>query len=157
MGSFSELEGQLDATLMRFAIVAGRFNDTVTKPLLEGAKSALTIHGADFETVPVVWVPGAFEVPLVARRLASSGKYDAVICLGAVVRGGTPHFEYVAGQCAAGVMRAGLDADVPVLFGVHTTDTLDQALERAGSGAGNKGFEAAISAIEMVDVLRRLP
>ena len=157
MGSFSELEGQLDATLMRFAIVAGRFNDTVTKPLLEGAKSALTIHGADFETVPVVWVPGAFEVPLVARRLASSGKYDAVICLGAVVRGGTPHFEYVAGQCAAGVMRAGLDANVPVLFGVLTTDNLDQALERAGSGAGNKGFEAAISAIEMVDVLRRLP
>ncbi len=157
MGSFSEFEGQLDATLMRFAIVAGRFNDTVTKPLLEGAKSALTTHGADFETVPVVWVPGAFEVPLVARRLASSGKYDAVICLGAVVRGGTPHFEYVAGQCAAGVMRAGLDADVPVLFGVLTTDNLDQALERAGSGAGNKGFEAAISAIEMVDVLRRLP
>lgn len=157
MGSFSEFEGQLDATLMRFAIVAGRFNDTVTKPLLEGAKSALTAHGADFEKVPVVWVPGAFEVPLVAKRLASSGKYDAVICLGAVVRGGTPHFEYVAGQCAAGVMRAGLDADVPVLFGVLTTDTLDQALERAGSGTGNKGFEAAISAIEMVDVLRRLP
>ena len=102
-------------------------------------------------------MPGAFEVPLVAKRLASSGKYDAVICLGAVVRGGTPHFEYVAGQCAAGVMRAGLDADVPVLFGVLTTDNLDQALERAGSGTGNKGFEAAISAIEMVDVLRRLP
>ena len=157
MGSFSEFEGQLDATGMRFAIVAGRFNDTVTKPLLEGARSALVAHGTDFETVPVVWVPGAFEVPLVAKRLASSGTYDAVICLGAVVRGGTPHFEYVAGQCAAGVMRAGLDANVPVLFGVLTTDNLDQALQRAGSGAGNKGFEAAISAIEMVDVLRRLP
>ncbi|MGH8985497.1 MAG: 6,7-dimethyl-8-ribityllumazine synthase [Acidimicrobiia bacterium] len=157
MGTYSQYEGRLDATGMRMAVVAGRFNDAVTKPLLEGALDGLREHGLDPADVPVVWVPGAYEIPLVAKRLAGSGDLDAVICLGAVIRGGTPHFDYVAGQCAAGVTRAALDTDVPVIFGVLTTDDVDQAMERAGGSEGNKGREAAVTAIEMVDLLRQLP
>lgn len=155
MGSYAEYEGSLDATGMRIAIVAGRFNDHVTKPLLEGATDAL--RGLGLATVPVHWVPGAFEIPLVAQRLARSGGFDAVICLGAVIRGDTPHFDFVAGECASGVARVALDTGVPCIFGVLTTDDLDQAMARAGGAEGNKGAEAARTAVEMVDLLRVLP
>lgn len=157
MGTYSQYEGRLDAAGMRLAVVAGRFNDAVTKLLLDGALDALRDHGLDPEDVRVVWVPGAFEIPLVAKRLAASGDVDAVICVGAVIRGGTPHFDYVAGECAAGVTRAALDTGVPVAFGVLTTDDLDQAQARSGGSEGNKGHEAAVTAIEMVDLLRQLP
>jgi 6,7-dimethyl-8-ribityllumazine synthase len=156
MGTYKELEGKLDASGMRLAIVAGRFNDDVTKLLLEGAVDALREHGLDPAMVPVVWVPGAFEIPMAAKRLVESGELDAVICLGAVIRGDTPHFEYVAGACASGVSRIALDTDVPIAFGVLTTDDRDQALARAGGAEGNKGAEAAATAVEMVDLLRQL-
>ena len=155
MGTYAEFEGALDATGMRIAIVAGRFNDHVTKPLLEGATEALRDLGLG--SVPVHWVPGAFEIPLVAQRLAGSGGFDAVICLGAVIRGDTPHFDFVAGECAAGVARVALDTGVPCIFGVLTTDDLSQAMARAGGAEGNKGAEAARTAVEMVDLLRMLP
>jgi len=157
VGRYTAYEGNLDATGMHLVVVAGRFNDAVTKPLLEGALDGLREYGLDPADVPVVWVPGAYEIPLVAQRLAGSGDVDAVICLGAVIRGGTPHFDYVAGQCAAGVSRVALDTGVPVIFGVLTTDDVDQAMERAGGSEGNKGREAALTAIEMVDLLRQLP
>jgi 6,7-dimethyl-8-ribityllumazine synthase len=157
VGRYTAYEGNLDATGMRMAIVAGRFNDAVTKPLLEGALDGLREHGLTSDDVPVVWVPGSYEIPLVAQRFAASGDVDAVICLGAVIRGDTPHFEYVAGQCAAGVTRVALDTGVPVIFGVQTTDDFDQAMARAGGTEGNKGREAALTAIEMVDLLRQLP
>jgi 6,7-dimethyl-8-ribityllumazine synthase len=156
MGTYAQYEGRLDATGIRVTIVAGRFNDTVTKPLLEGALDGLREHGLDPADVPVAWVPGAFEIPLVAKRVAESGQVDVVICLGAVIRGGTPHFDFVAGECAAGVTRAALDTGVPVIFGVLTTDDFDQAMDRAGGTEGNKGREAAVTAIEMVDLLRQL-
>lgn len=150
-------EGHLDASGLRIGIVASRFNELVTKQLLSGALDCLRRHGAQDDAVSVVWVPGAFEIPLVARRLAASGSVDAVVCLGAVIRGATPHFDYVAGQAAAGVARASLDAGIPVIFGVLTTDTIEQAIERAGTKAGNKGFDAAMAAVEMVNLLRQLP
>jgi 6,7-dimethyl-8-ribityllumazine synthase len=163
VGNYAEYEGALDATGMRIALVAGRFNDHVTKPLLDGALAVLGDLGAG--DVPVHWVPGAFEIPLVAQRLAASGSFDAVICLGAVIRGDTPHFDYVAGECARGVARVALDTGVPCIFGVLTTDDLDQALARCGGAAGHtggnppghKGEEAARTAVEMVDLLRKLP
>ncbi len=157
MGTYSHYEGNLDATGMRLAVVAGRFNDSVTKPLLDGAMEALRERGLDPGDVPVAWVPGAYEIPLVAKRLAASGEVDAVVCLGAVIRGGTPHFDFVAGECAAGVTRAALDTGVPVIFGVLTTDDVGQAMDRAGGPEGNKGYEAAVTAIEMVDLMRQLP
>jgi 6,7-dimethyl-8-ribityllumazine synthase len=156
MGEYTEYEGNLDAGGMRVAIVASRFNDDVTKLLLDGALHRLAGMGVDPESVPVVWVPGAFEIPLVAKRLAESGERDAVICLGAVIRGDTPHFDYVAGECAAGIRRVALDTGVPVTFGVLTTDDRDQAYARAGGAEGNKGAEAAATAVEMVDLLRQL-
>ena len=156
MGTYTEYEGKPDATGMRLAIVAGRFNDDVTKLLLHGARQALAEHGLDADSVPVVWVPGAFEIPLVAKQLAEAGELDAVICLGAVIRGDTPHFDFVAGQCASGISRVALDTGVPIAFGVLTTDDLDQALARAGGTEGNKGAEAAATAVEMVDLLRQL-
>lgn len=140
----------------RFAIVASRFNGRVTEALLEGAITALAEHGVPDDHVSVVRVPGAFEIPIATKRLAASGRFEAVIALGAVVRGGTPHFEYVAGECARGVARVALDEDVPVIFGVLTTDTDEQALERAGGREGNKGHEAAMAGLEMVTLLRRL-
>jgi len=152
MGQYTEHEGTLDATGMRIAIVASRFNDHVTKPLLDGALGALGELGLD--DVAVWWVPGAFEIPLAAQRLAAG--HDAVVCLGAVVRGDTPHFDYVAGECAAGVQRVALDSSTPVVFGVLTVDTLDQALERIGGAEGHKGEEAARTAVEMVSVLRQV-
>jgi len=157
VGEYAPPEGPLDASDMRVAIVAGRFNDQVTAPLLEGAQATLADHGLDPVDVPVVWVPGAFEIPLTAKRLAASGTVDAVICLGAVIRGDTAHFEYVAGPCAAGIAQAALDTGVPIAFGVLTTHDLTQALDRAGGAAGNKGGEAARTALEMVALLRALP
>jgi len=140
----------------RFAIVAARFNGEITDALLEGAVTTLAEHGVPDDHVSVVRVPGAYEIPITAKRLAASGRYEAIIALGAVVRGGTPHFEYVAGECARGVGRVALDEDVPVIFGVLTTDTDSQALDRAGGKEGNKGHEAAVAGLEMVTLLRRL-
>ena len=149
--------GNLNGTGLRIAIVCGRFNDFVTSRLLEGARDGLVRHGVDEGSITVAWAPGAFELPLVAQRLAASGEVDAVVCVGAVIRGATAHFEHVAGQCAAGLQRVQLDTGVPTVFGVLTTDTIEQAIERAGTKAGNKGFEAAMTAIEMADLLRQLP
>lgn len=140
----------------RFAIVAARFNAGVTEALLEGALTTLLEHGVPEDHVSVVRVPGAFEIPITTKRLAASGRYEAIIALGAVVRGGTPHFEYVAGECARGIARVALDEDVPVIFGVLTTDTEQQAMARAGGREGNKGHEAAVAGLEMVTLLRRL-
>ncbi len=149
--------GQRRGDGLRVAVVCSRFNDLITDRLLAGARDGLVRHGVDEASITVAWVPGAFEIPLAAARLAASGECDAVVCLGAVVRGATPHFDHVAGQCAAGIQRAQLDTGVPVVFGVLTTDTLEQALDRAGGKSGNKGFEAAAAAIEMADLLRQLP
>ena len=149
--------GKLNGAGLRVALVCGRFNDFIAERLLAGALDALERHGTDSQSVTVVWVPGAFELPLVARRLAESREFDAVVCLGAVIRGATGHYEQVAGQCAAGIARVGLDTGVPTVFGVLTTDTIEQAIERAGSKAGNKGADAAVTAIEMADLLRQLP
>ena len=157
MGEYAEPDETLDGRGVRVAIVAARFNDHVTKPLLEGALDRLEQCGIDRADVPVHWVPGAFEIPLVAHRLAGSGTVEAVICLGAVIRGDTAHFDYVAGPCAYGVARAALDTGVPVIFGVLTTEDLTQALDRAGGCEGNKGSEAATTAIEMARLLRTLP
>ena len=154
MGRYTEYEGALDATGMRIAIVAGRFNDHITTLLLDGALA--TLQKAGLDDLPVHWVPSAFEIPLVAQRLSASGSCDAVICLGAVIRGGTPHFDYVAGEAAAGLARVALDTGVPVVFGVLTTDDFDQAYARVGGAAGHKGEEAALAAIEMVTLLRQL-
>ena len=148
------IEGSLDAGGdRRFAVVVSRFNDLVTERLLEGALDALKRHGADLEEVTVAHCPGAVEIPLVAKKLAESGSYDAVICLGAVIRGATPHFEYVSSSVTSGTAQATLETGVPIIFGVITTDTVEQALERAGTKAGNKGSEAAVAAIEMVNLL----
>jgi 6,7-dimethyl-8-ribityllumazine synthase len=149
-------EGTLNGAGLRFGIVVSRFNEIVTQHLLEGAQDCLRRHGADDEALTLVRVPGAWEIPLVAQRLARSGEFDALICLGAVIRGATAHFDYVAGQAAAGVARASLDTTVPITFGILTTDTVDQALERAGLKAGNKGFDAALAAIEMANLSRAI-
>ena len=137
---------------LRLAIVASRFNYFIVEQLVAGAKDAMKRHDIDEEQQILVWVPGAFELPLLADQLAASGSYDAVIALGAVIRGGTPHFDYVAGECAGGLNRVALDRGIPVSFGVLTTDTIEQAIERAGTKAGNKGWEAALSALEMVSL-----
>jgi 6,7-dimethyl-8-ribityllumazine synthase len=152
-----DYQGQLRGDGLRVAIAAGRFNDFITERLLAGARDGLVRHGVDEASITVAWAPGAFELPLVAQRLASSGEYDAVICIGAVIRGATGHYEHVAGQCAAGIERVQLDTGVPVIFGVLTTENTEQAIERAGTKAGNKGFESAMTAIEMADLLRQLP
>ena len=157
MGEYAPAPEPVDTSDIRVAIVAGQFNGHVTGPLLDGARATLRDHGLDPDTVPVVWVPGAFEIPLTAKRLAASGTVDAVVCLGAVIRGDTAHFEYVAGPCAAGIAQATLDTGVPIAFGVLTTNDERQALDRAGGPAGNKGAEAAVTALEMVAVLRTLP
>ena len=151
-----KLIGKLQAQGMRVALVVGRFNDLITDRLLEGALDTLRRHGAKDEDLTVAWVPGAFEIPLMASRLAASGDYDAVLALGAVVRGATPHFDYVAAEVSKGVAQVSLETGVPVIFGVLTTDTLEQALERAGSKSGNKGAAAALAAVEMVDLLRQV-
>ena len=157
MGEYEPPSEAIDASGMRIAIVAGRFNRDVTAPLLEGALATLAAQGVEADAVPICWVPGAFELPLTAKRLAASGAVDAVICLGAVIKGDTAHFEYVAGPCAHGIAAAALETGVPIAFGVLTTNDEAQALARAGGAEGNKGAEAAATAIEMVDLLRRLP
>lgn len=148
-------EGHLSAEGKRFGIVISRFNGTIGKELLAGALDCLNRHGADEESVEVAWVPGAFEIPLMAKKMAQSDRYDALITLGAVIRGSTPHFEYVASEVSKGVAAVGMESGMPTLFGVLTTDTIEQALERAGTKAGNKGWDAALGAIEMVDLLGR--
>lgn len=149
-------EGKLAAEGLRFALVVSRFNDFMSARLMEGAVDALVRHGAPDENISVIKVPGAFEIPVAARRCALSGSYDAVICLGAVIRGATPHFDYVAAEVSKGVAAVALESGVPVTFGVLTTDTLEQAIERSGSKAGNKGFEAAMAAVEMANLLKQL-
>ena len=150
-------EGRLSGEGMRVAVAASRFNELVTDRLVAGARDSLLRHGVDEASITLVWAPGAFELPLVAQRLAESGDVDAVVCVGAVIRGSTDHYEHVASQCAAGLTRVSLDTGVPVVFGVLTTETSEQALERAGGKLGNKGFEAATTALEMADLLRQLP
>jgi 6,7-dimethyl-8-ribityllumazine synthase len=151
------IRGSADARGRRFAIVASRFNEVVVSKLVEGARAWFDRHGVADGEVDTVWVPGAFELPLAARRLASTGGYDAVVCLGAVIRGETPHFDHVATQAAEGIRRAGEETGVPVVFGVLTTNTFDQAMDRAGGAHGNKGWDAAAVAAEMASVLEQLP
>jgi 6,7-dimethyl-8-ribityllumazine synthase len=146
----------LAASGKRFAIVVSRFNELIGKKLLEGAMDCLLRHNAGSEDITVVWVPGAFEIPLVAHKLAKSGKYDAVICCGAVIRGSTPHFDYIAAEVSKGIASAAMQSGIPVIFGVITADTIEQAIERAGAKSGNKGFNAALAAIEMADLNAKL-
>jgi 6,7-dimethyl-8-ribityllumazine synthase len=153
----TEYEGSLSGVGCKIAVAVSRFNEIISKQLLAGALDTLRRHGVATADVVVAWVPGAFELPLVSQRLACSGRFDAVVCLGAVIRGATPHFDLVAGQAASGAMQAGLRSGVPVLFGVLTCNTLEQALERSGSKAGNKGCDVAAGALEMVQLLRQLP
>ncbi len=149
-------QGELASGGLRIAVAVSRFNEPITAKLLAGARQALERHGVGEDAVDVAWVPGAFELPFIAHKLAESRRYDAVVCLGAVIRGETPHFEYVAGEAARGISDAARDTGVPVIFGVLTTDTLEQAQERAGGKAGNKGYDAAVNAIEMANLLRSL-
>jgi 6,7-dimethyl-8-ribityllumazine synthase len=150
------IEGELLVRDLRFALVIARFNDFVVEPLLRGALDALKRHGATDKQIEIVRVPGAFDLPIVARKLALSRRYEALIALGAVIRGQTPHFDYVAGECASGLARIALESGVPIAFGVLTTDTVEQAVDRAGGKAGNKGADAALAALEMANLLRRL-
>lgn len=150
------IEGTLNASGKRFAIVAGRFNELITRKLIDGATDCLMRHDAREEDLVTVWVPGAFEIPMAAQRLARSKKFDAIVCLGAVIRGGTAHFDYVAAEASKGIAKVSLDENMPVIFGVLTTDTIEQAVERAGTKAGNRGWDAALSAIEMVDLLSKI-
>jgi 6,7-dimethyl-8-ribityllumazine synthase len=150
------IEGELTARDLRFGIVVTRFNEFVVEPLLRGALDALKRHGATEKQIEVVRVPGAFDMPIVVRKLAMSRRYEALVALGAVIRGQTPHFDYVAGECASGLARIALESGVPVGFGVLTTDTMEQAVDRAGGKAGNKGADAALAALEMANLLRRL-
>ena len=156
MTAAAHIEGELSARGRKMAIVAARFNDFIVASLLKGAHAAWLEHGGEMHDLTVVRVPGAFELPVVARKLAASGRYDAVVALGCVIRGDTPHFDYVAGECARGLQRAGLDTGVPVAFGVLTVESLEQALERAATTAGNKGGEAMESALEMAAVMGHL-
>ena len=149
-------EGVLLGKGLKIGVVVSRFNDFITNKLLEGAKDALVRHGVGQDDIDVAWVPGAFEVPLVAQKLARTDKYDAIVCLSAVVRGGTPHFEYVAAEVTKGIAKIGLDTGLPVTYGVITADTLEQAIERAGTKSGNRGFDAAVNAIEMANLVKSI-
>lgn len=146
------IEGKLIAENLKFGIVVSRFNELFTTKLLEGAKDALLRHGTNTDDIEIMWVPGSFEIPLGAKFMAESGEYDAVICLGAVIRGNTPHFEYVSAEVSKGIAHVSLETNIPTIFGVITTDTIEQAIERAGTKAGNKGSDAAITAIEMANL-----
>jgi len=152
----NHIEGNLSATGRSFAVVASRFNDFIVKALLEGALDAVRRHGGDAGAVDVAWVPGSYEIPVAAKAMARSERYDAVICLGAVIRGSTAHFDYVAGGVAGGISSVALETGVPIIFGVITTENIEQAIERAGTKMGNKGFEAAVSAIEMADLMPKI-
>ena len=156
MDGANHIEGNLSAEGKTFGIVASRFNDFIVKALLDGALDAIRRHGGDVDAVDIAWVPGSYEIPLAARQMALSGRYDAVICLGAVIRGATAHFDYVAGGAASGISSVALETGLPVIFGVITTETIEQAIERAGTKMGNKGFEAAASAIEMADLVPKI-
>ncbi|MFC1972431.1 6,7-dimethyl-8-ribityllumazine synthase [Chloroflexota bacterium] len=149
-------EGVLLGKGLKFALVVSRFNEFITGKLLEGAQDALLRHGVGEEDIEVAWVPGSFEIPLAAKKLAQTNRYDAVICLGAVIRGNTTHHEYIAAEVTKGIAKVSLDADLPVVYGVITTENLEQAIERAGTKVGNKGFDAAVEAIEMVNLLRSI-
>ena len=149
-------EGKLISDELKFGIIVGRFNEFIGGKLLSGALDALKRHGANEEDIDIVWVPGAFEIPLVAKKMAKTEKYDAVICLGAVIRGSTPHFDYVSNEVTKGIASVSLNTELPIVFGVLTTDTIEQAIERAGTKAGNKGYDAAITAIEMANLLKEI-
>ncbi len=149
-------EGHLDAKGLRIGIVISRFNEFISTKLLGGAMDALIRHGAEDERIEVAWVPGAFEIPLIAKRMANSGKYDCVICLGCIIRGATPHFDYVAAESSKGIAQVAMRSDCPVAFGVLTTDTIEQAIERAGTKAGNKGWDAALAAVEMANLIKEI-
>ncbi|MEK6672891.1 MAG: 6,7-dimethyl-8-ribityllumazine synthase [Nitrospirota bacterium] len=150
------IEGDLQAKGLKFGIVVSRFNDFITNKLLEGALDALIRHGADEKNIDIVKVPGSFEIPLIAKKMAGKGAYDALICLGTVIRGATPHFDYVAAEVSKGIAAASMDSGLPIAFGVITSDTIEQAVERAGTKSGNKGWDAAMAAIEMAQVIRKL-
>ncbi len=150
------IEGKISAEGFRFAIIVSRFNDFISSKLVEGAMDALKRHGGNEDQVSLIKVPGAFEIPLAAKKLAESGKFNAIICLGAVIRGSTPHFDYVAAEVSKGIAQVALESKVPVTFGVLTTDNLEQAIERAGSKSGNKGWDAAIAAMEMVNLFKQI-
>jgi 6,7-dimethyl-8-ribityllumazine synthase len=150
------IEGELQAKSLKFAIVISRFNEFITGKLLEGAKDALLRHGAKEEDIEVVKVPGSFEIPMIAKKMALKGTFNAVICLGTVIRGATPHFEYIAAEVSKGIAMASMETGVPVVFGVLTCDTIEQAVERAGTKSGNKGWDAAMTAIEMAQLLKKL-
>jgi 6,7-dimethyl-8-ribityllumazine synthase len=156
MTDINTFEGMLLGEGLKFGIVVARFNDFITNKLLDGAKDALVRHGVNEEDIEVTWVPGSFEIPLVAQKMANTKRYDAVICLGAVIRGGTPHFEYVASEVTKGIAQVGLNTGMPVIYGVITADTLEQAIERAGTKQGNEGSKAAITAIEMANLLKTI-
>ncbi len=149
-------EGMLLGKGLKFGVVISRFNEFITRKLLDGAQDALLRHGVSEDDIDIAWVPGSFEIPLIARKLAETKKYDAVICLSAVVRGGTPHFEYIAAEVTKGIAKVGLDTGLPVIYGVITADTLEQAIERAGTKQGNKGFDAAVTAIEMANLVKSI-
>ena len=150
------IEGQLIAAGKQFGIVASRFNEFITRKLLDGCIDGLSRHGVQDDEITVAWVPGAFEIPYVAHRMAKAGKFDAVICLGALIRGGTPHFDFISAEVTKGIALAGLETGLPVIYGVITTDTIEQAIERAGTKAGNKGYDAAESAIEMTNLYEQI-
>ena len=149
-------EGDLNCNGLKFGIVVSRFNSFITTKLLDGALDAIKRHGGNLDAIDVVWIPGAFETPTVAKKLADSGRYNAIICIGAVIRGATPHFDYVAGESAKGIAQVALSTGVPIIYGIITTDTIEQAIERAGTKAGNKGAEAAVTAIEMANLYKQL-
>jgi 6,7-dimethyl-8-ribityllumazine synthase len=153
---FKIIEGQLDAKGFRFGVVVSRFNDFISSHLLEGCMDSLVRHGAREETVKIYKVPGSFEIPAVAKKLALSGSFDAIICLGAVIRGDTPHFDYVAAEVSKGIANSSMETGVPIIYGIITSDTIEQAIERAGTKAGNKGWDAGISAIEMVNLYKNI-
>jgi 6,7-dimethyl-8-ribityllumazine synthase len=151
-----QYEGMLLGKGLKFGVVISRFNEFFSKKLLEGAQDALLRHGVNEEDIEIAWTPGSFEIPLIAQKLAQTKKYDAVICLGAVIRGGTPHFDYIAAEVTKGIAKVNMDTGVPVIYGVITTDTLEQAIERSGTKEGNKGFDAAVSAIEMANLVKSI-
>ena len=156
MSHIKSIDGDFDAGDAKFCILAGRFNSFIVERLVDGAVDALVRHGTNHDDIEIIRVPGAYEMPISAQRIAQTGRYDAIIALGAVIRGSTPHFDYVAGECSKGLAQVSLAADIPIIFGVLTTDTIEQAVERAGTKAGNKGAEAAVTAIEMISLFDKL-
>lgn len=150
------IEGKLTAKGLKFGIVVGRFNEFISSKLLGGALDALKRHDADEKNIDMAWAPGSYEIPLIAKKMAKTKKYDAIICLGAVIRGATPHFDYVSSEVAKGVAHASMETELPIIFGVLTTDSIEQAIERAGTKSGNKGFDAAMAAIEMGNLMKEL-